>query len=78
LNYAYLRINHTGILQTKSGSLFKNIFVISAIDGVTQLVILVGHQGEQTKLYDDVSMALKAMQDPLPVENIWLPQFTYD
>lgn len=39
------------------------------------MIVLTGYQGSETSLYQDVSMALQAMQEPEPVTELWLPQF---
>lgn len=49
--------------------------LIPTADGSSNLIILTGRQ-ENRSLYEDVQMALQAMDAPEEVSEIWLPQFT--
>ena len=77
-----MRISQTPILQAKSqGGLFSQMFVIPAGDNQTSLIILVGckESGQLGRsLYNDVSMALQAIQEPSNVSELWLPQLKFE
>ena len=61
-------------------SMFKEIIVIPCVNNSTNLIILTGYT-KQTKanqvdsLHEDVSMALRAMDNPDELKELWLPQF---
>jgi len=61
-------------------SLFKEIVVIPCMDNNTNLIILTGYQqnrflASNSNLHEDVSMALRAMDNPDELKELWLPQF---
>lgn len=50
--------------------------MIPTYDPTTNIIILTGHSSDSLNLYTDVLKALKEMQDPQPVQDLWLPLFT--
>jgi hypothetical protein len=58
------------------------MIVIPASDNLTSIIVLLGYkessQTNSRSLYNDVSMALQAMQEPTEVSELWLPQFKFE
>lgn len=50
--------------------------MVPTFDAATSIIILTGYQETSSDLYFDVLNALKEINDPQPVQNLWLPSFS--
>lgn len=61
-----------------ASNMFKEIVVIPCVDNSTSLIILTCNQKNRAgsgNLHEDVSMSLRAMNNPDELNELWIPQF---
>lgn len=73
--FSLTRFANSPILQATSSSAFNRIIVMPSNDNIHSVIILTGYTKDISSgnVYEDVSMALQAMQEPSEVPQLYLP-----